>query len=65
MKKIFAIFIIAILTMGAGYEGTLPDLESELSYKIKSKYFLFAVESVFALGNPVRAWRVVSLRTQA
>lgn len=37
MKKIFAIFIIAILTMGAGYEGTLPDLESEMSYKIKSK----------------------------
>ncbi len=37
MKKIFAIFITAILTMGAGYEGTLPDLESEMSYKIKSK----------------------------
>ena len=37
MKKIFLFFIIAILTMGAGYEGTLPDLESEMSYKIKSK----------------------------
>jgi hypothetical protein len=37
MKKIFALFIISILTMGAGYEGTLPDLESEMSYKLKSK----------------------------
>lgn len=37
MKKIFAIITVAILTMGAGYEGTLPDLESEMSYKIKSK----------------------------
>lgn len=37
MKKIFLFLIIVLLTTGAGYEGTLPDLESEMSYKIKSQ----------------------------
>ncbi len=37
MKKIFVIFFIAVMTCGAGYEGALPDLEADMSYKIKSK----------------------------
>ena len=37
MRKLLFLFIIVILTSGAGYEGILPDLESEMSYKIKSK----------------------------
>lgn len=37
MKKIFLLFIAVILTTGAGYQGTLPNLESEMSYKVKSQ----------------------------
>ena len=39
MKKIFYVFSIIfcmLLTTGAGYQGTLPDLDAEMSYKIKS-----------------------------
>lgn len=38
MRKIFFIILIVLLTTGAvGYEGTLPDLQAEMSYKIKSQ----------------------------
>ncbi|MBQ2645367.1 hypothetical protein IJG14_07345 [bacterium] len=37
MKRVFSLLIITILTSGAGYKGTLPDLENEMSYKIKSQ----------------------------
>lgn len=37
MKRIFGLILIVILTCGAGYEGTLPDLDAEMSYKIKTK----------------------------
>lgn len=37
MKRVFLLFLIVVLTTGAGYQGTLPDLESEMSYKIKSQ----------------------------
>jgi len=37
MKKILLLFFIIILTAGAGYEGKLPDLETDMSYKIKKQ----------------------------
>lgn len=37
MKKIFTVICSVFLTAGAGYEGLLPDLEADMSYKIKSK----------------------------
>ena len=40
MNKFFAVFFIFfawLITTGAGYEGTLPDLEAEMSYKVKSQ----------------------------
>ena len=37
MKRIFVLFFMVLLTCGAGYEGSLPDLDSGMSYKIKSK----------------------------
>lgn len=35
MKKIFILLFVIFITTGAGYEGKLPDLESDMSYKIK------------------------------
>ncbi|MGN0015108.1 MAG: hypothetical protein ACI37T_06790 [Candidatus Gastranaerophilaceae bacterium] len=37
MKQILMLILIIIFTCGAGYEGTLPDLQSDMSYKIKAK----------------------------
>lgn len=37
MKRILFLFLIALLTCGAGYEGKLPDLDADMSYKIKNK----------------------------
>ena len=39
MKKILCIFSVIfciLLTTGAGYQGVLPDLDAEMSYKIKA-----------------------------
>ena len=35
MKKIYLLVFIILITTGAGYEGKLPDLEADMSYKIK------------------------------
>lgn len=40
MKKIFLsaiVFLISIMTSGAGYMGTLPDVEAEFNYLRKEK----------------------------
>ena len=37
MKKFLLLILSVILITGAGYQGTLPDIESEMSYKIKSQ----------------------------
>ena len=37
MKKIFVLIFIILFTTGAGYEGKLPDLETDMAYKIKTK----------------------------
>lgn len=37
MKKIFVLIFIILFTAGAGYEGKLPDLETDMAYKIKTK----------------------------
>ncbi|MCR5261228.1 MAG: hypothetical protein K6C94_05265 [Candidatus Gastranaerophilales bacterium] len=37
IKRIFLLLLTVVLTAGAGYQGTLPDLESEMGYKIQSQ----------------------------
>lgn len=37
MKKIFLYMFLTIFLCGAGYEGTLPDIEADFAYKKKSE----------------------------
>lgn len=37
MKKVFLIFLCVLITTGAGYKGTLPNINAEFAYKREAK----------------------------